>query len=199
MNNILTSPLPTCVTIDGCDYAVHTAFQVWIEAGRLIERIADLAAGGETAKMLAGDIARLLMLCYIRLPPTMDKAIDALAAFYVGGGFSAEPRRGSGSAARKPPLFCFEQDAPYIYAAFMTQYGIDLQAAELHWWQFRALFCALCDCRFTKIMEYRSIDISEVEDDAQKRFYRKMKRLYRLEDRRTAVQKDGAFAELFTM
>ena len=31
-------------------------------------------------------------------------------------------------------------DSPYIYADFMREYGINLSTAELHWFEFRALF-----------------------------------------------------------
>jgi len=195
--NILTQALPKAVSVDGCDYAVHTDFRVWIEAGRLMERIADASAGGDIAAF-AADFVSLLMLCYIDLPPTVNTAIDALAAFYIGGE-SASGSGGKASGSRRTPVFCFEQDAAYIYAAFMAQYGIDLQAAELHWWQFRALFRALDDCRFTKIVEYRSVDIGAVDDEAQKRFYRKMKRMYRLADTRSDAAREDGFAELFTL
>lgn len=89
-------------------------------------------------------------------------------------------------------MYSFEYDDDYIYAAFMTQYGIDLNSIEyMHWWKFRSMFNSLTNqCEFVKIMEYRSIDLKDNMPKEQKAFYRKMKRIYALpsmddEDKRT--------------
>ena len=82
----------------------------------------------------------------------------------------------------KTRVYSFEYDDDYIYAAFMTQYGIDLQDIEyLHWWKFRAMFHSLTNQNeFVKIMEYRSIEIKSDMSKEQQSFYRKMKRLHAL-------------------
>ena len=56
------------------------------------------------------------------------------------------------------PYFSFTQDAPYIYAAFRQQYGIDLLAerGKLHWWAFNALLKGLtADTQFVRILQIR--------------------------------------------
>ena len=78
----------------------------------------------------------------------------------------------------------------------MTQYKIDLQTADLHWWQFKSLFKSLDDNnKICKIMEYRAIDLSQIKDKEQKKFYRKMKALYRLPDLRSEEEKEKAMIE----
>ena len=47
----------------------------------------------------------------------------------------------------RDPAYSFAQDAPYIYAAFKEQYGIDLTEVEMHWWKFMALFESLNEDR----------------------------------------------------
>lgn len=45
------------------------------------------------------------------------------------------------------PIFDFVQDAGYIYASFLSDYGLDLyeQQGHLHWWAFIQLFRGLSE------------------------------------------------------
>ena len=81
---------------------------------------------------------------------------------------------------------------------FMHDYHIDLQDIEgLHWWKFKALFNSLSsDCKFIKILEYRSIDLSEIQDKQQKNFYRKMKKLYALPQSLEEKEKQALITEM---
>lgn len=92
-------------------------------------------------------------------------------------------------------IYSFEYDEGYIYSAFLACYGVDLfDVKYLHWWKFKALFMSLPqECEFCKIMGYRSMTINNKLPDEQKKFYRKMKRLYALPDKRTAEQKEKDF------
>ena len=49
----------------------------------------------------------------------------------------------------------YEIDAPYIYAAFLEQYGIDLIDARLHWYKFLALLHGLHDTELNRIISAR--------------------------------------------
>lgn len=81
----------------------------------------------------------------------------------------------------KDPPFSYEHDAGYIYAAFIEAYGIDLTKNRLHWWQFRALFLGLPETvLFCKIMGYRTMEIPPKMSKDKKRFYQRMKRIYKL-------------------
>ena len=53
----------------------------------------------------------------------------------------------------------FDQDAPYIYAAFRQAYGIDLfkEQGKLQWWEFVSLLGALpSDTRLSDIIDIRT-------------------------------------------
>lgn len=192
MANLLYDELPQCVVVDGTDYPIHTDFRNWIRFELLM-----LDSGMDEAKKAAA----LLALCYVKaLPPTLEQAAQAMTEFYMGG--AAQLRRrpqtggqdGQGAAAR--PIYSFEHDAPYIYAAFLSQYGIDLTEANLHWWQFKALFGALGeDNLIVKIMEYRSADLGKIKDKHQKAFYRRMKAAYALPDTRSEDEKEKQIAQ----
>ena len=83
---------------------------------------------------------------------------------------------------RAGKVFDYDQDDGYIFAAFLEQYGVDLeQVQDLHWWKFKAMFDALRpDCLFSKIVEWRSTDLTQVKDPKEKKFIQEMKQVYRL-------------------
>lgn len=49
----------------------------------------------------------------------------------------------------------YEIDAPYIYAAFMERYGIDLFKTDMHWYLFQALLHGLHDTELNNIINAR--------------------------------------------
>lgn len=97
-------------------------------------------------------------------------------------------------STHKNIVYSYEYDAGSIYAAFLSQYGIDLvEIPFLHWWKFKALFHALDEnLEFMKIMRYRAVDITKIPKE-QKDFYRKMKQIYALPDNRTEEEKEQDF------
>lgn len=108
----------------------------------------------------------------------LQKAIDGLLWFYRCG--VPLPKSGAGGGGKHERAYDFEQDAPDIYAAFMQAYGIDLNATDMHWWKFSALFGALPEsCKIVKIMGYRTMDISKFKGE-EKKIYQRMKDTYRL-------------------
>lgn len=169
--SILTQPLPVGAEIGGALYRMHTDHRTWIQF-----EVEMMEHGAELFKNTV-NAARILQLCYIDLPPTAEQALHSILWFYSGG-----EKQGAGSAGKKKTaVYHFDYDAPYIYSAFLAQYGIDLQTTQLHWWAFRSLFRSLNDTNMiVKIMEYRSMDLSKIKDKNQKDFYRKMKKQYEI-------------------
>ena len=84
----------------------------------------------------------------------------------------------------------FEQDAPYIYAAFLTQYRLDLSMTlnyDLHWWKFRAMFESLDEnLKISKIMYYRTAKTTGMSKQ-QRNVINIMKSLYALESPETSA------------
>ena len=129
-----------------------------------------------------------LQLYYKKCPKNIDEAINKMLWFYSCGKentLKADSKTGSSSEK----IYDFDYDDEYIYSAFLDQYGIDLNEIEyLHWWKFKAMFKALKeDNEIVKIMGYRSIDLSKVDDKKQKEFYKKMKKTYEIP---IAISKD---------
>ncbi len=167
------------VVIDGMEYALNTDFSVWIEIEQLIFCRKHLP---EEA------LAKVLTLAYPVLPENPGEAIGKLLWFYSGGKPSADGKKKSGFQA---PPFDLKEDFGYVWAGFLSEFGIDLSRSSLHWWKFLALLSALSeDCRFSRIVSYRSTDTSQIKDGNLRRFYEKMKDKYRLPDLRSEAERE---------
>lgn len=181
--NILVDKLPESLEICGQNCPIRSDFRTWIKVSRI---------------MLKGDgglkeISEVLKLVFYDLPPKLEEAMKAIMWFY------SPPKEKDGKKepeGTKKPVYDFDYDAEIIYSAFFQQYRIDLNTADLHWWQFKALFDGLAeDTHFMKIVQFRSVNLSDVKDKEYKKYYRKMKNLCKLPDMRTSEQKEEDFNE----
>lgn len=92
--------------------------------------------------------------------------------FYQAGEKAASGSNAESSSDAPATLpFDYQCDAPYIVAAFQQAYGIDLTREKVHWFRFRALFAALPeDTLMAKIMNWRTMDLSEYEGSMRVRY-----------------------------
>ena len=113
-----------------------------------------------------------------------DDAAKGMSRFY-GTGIDpkgAEKGAENGAEKDKAPVFDFEQDEVYFYAAFLSAYSIDLNTAKLHWFDFCALFRGLPDeCRLKQIIGIRAADLRKISSPAEKKRIRELKKLYALD------------------
>lgn len=186
---LLRGELPQRVMVAEKSYSIYTDFRRWIQAEVLLF---------EQQGSFVSKLPELLRLCYPELPDTLDDAIYGIVEFYNGG----KKQKKQVSKGKGQALYSYVQDEALIYAGFYQQYGIDLAKADLHWWQFKALFEGLSEkTLLAQVMKYRAVDISAVKNPEEQRFYRRMKELYRLEDKRTEEEKEAAtvsaLAQLF--
>ena len=112
---------------------------------------------------------------------TVQEALNGIMWFYRCGADETAGSETEEDTSGKDPPFSYEHDAGYIYAAFIEAYGIDLTKNRLHWWQFRALFLGLPETvLFCKIMAYRTMEIPAKMPKEKKKFYQRMKRIYKI-------------------
>lgn len=82
--------------------------------------------------------------------------------------------------------FSLKQDAEYIFAAFVKEYGIDLfeMQGKLHWKKFKALLTALLpNCSFREIVEIRASELPSGKGMGKRREQlRKLKQIYALKE-----------------
>ena len=151
--NLLMDILPEYVNIDGEEYFIDTNFR----NGIIFEKIAfsDIP--------IKNKVAQLLPIFYTeQMPRNTTVAMETIIGFYSCGvetkKDTAPQRRKNGNVVLKPKMiYDYFHDAPYIYAAFLGNYGIDLNDIEyLHWWKFHALFRGLpSSAKIVEIMGYR--------------------------------------------
>lgn len=179
---MLIDPLPECVKLGGEEYPIHTGFRTSI----LFELMMEDYTIPEEQKVL-----KAIELYYPERPPVrlINESVDGLLWFYRAGKNDQNINRNTSdessdesSENRVKRIYSFEYDDEYIYAAFLEQYGVDLEEIQdLHWWKFKAMFKSLRDdCQFCKIMGYRSMKITNKMTKEQKAFYRRMKAAYAL-------------------
>lgn len=177
--NILMDDLPDTVIVAGVkipivtDYRTGILFEQTLKDSVMpdeerLNTVLKLYYGNAVFPLLSGMSA-------------VQEALDSIMWFYRCGAEESAVSDSVDSSSGKDPPFSYEHDAAYIYAAFKEAYDIDLTKNRLHWWQFRALFLGLPEkVLFCKIMSYRMMEIPVKMPKAQKRFYQRMKRIYRL-------------------
>lgn len=185
--NILIDKLPCSVIVDNIDTEIVSDFRTSI----LFEQLMKDNSINDDVKI---ELALNLYFPKQYIINTVD-AVNKIIWFYGGGKDIKESSNKSSNSSKNANIYDFEQDADYIYAAFMEQYKIDLADIDyLHWWKFKSLFYGLNkDIQLSKIMFYRSVELTDDMTKNERKFYRDMKRLYALEDMRSEEEKEQDF------
>lgn len=174
--NILIDVLPTTVNIGGVEYPINSGFRTAV----LFELMVQDKKISEQSK-----IENALRLFYPEIPSDKDEAVRKALWFYSRGKERKESRTKNKTALafkESKAVYSFEKDAELIYAAFMSQYNIDLNAVDMHWWKFSALFDGLSEAqRFCQVMQIRTMKTSGLSQKEIKRI-NNLKSLYLLED-----------------
>ena len=175
--NIMVDPLPEVVIVGGMEYQINTGFRTSV----LFELLVRDKKIPDSAKIIG-----MLQLYYPQEPADKDEAIKKILWFYNCGKQEEKKEERNKTAKdfrQDKTLYSFEQDAPLIYAAFLAEYGIDLQDIEdLHWWKFSALFDGLSDDRkIRQVMRIRGMDTSGLSTKEIKRI-NDLKKYYALKD-----------------
>ena len=124
--NILVQELPETVEVAGEAVPIRTDFRAALRV-MLAYEDPELTPQEKQLVMLAN--------LYPELPDDVGAAIEAGIRFLNGGEV--------GPDEDGPRLCSFSNDANFIFSAFRQTHQIDLQAAELHWFEFLALFMDL--------------------------------------------------------
>lgn len=182
--NLLIDGAPKEIYVDSLKYNINYDFRY----GLLFEELMNDKSISDSEKFYLA-IKLYLDNQYIE---NYEEAITQIFNFYLCG---EKPNQKKGSKKRQNPVFSYEEDAGLIFAAFKEVYNIDLVEDKIHWWKFRALFDALPEsCQFRKVVGYRAIEIKNEMSNSEKNFYKEMKRIYALEDKRTLEEKEADFA-----
>lgn len=193
--NILLDILPDTVEVEGVEYEIDTNFR----AGICFEQLF-------TAPDIENDmkLATALVLFYGQtIPPNKAEALRAVIKFYRCGAEPTKPKATTAKSAigkrRMDKIYDFDADAAYFYAAFLAQYGIDLNDVDyLHWWKFMALFEGLKrDNELQRIMEIRATDPAAIENPKEKQRILRLQEHYRIDAGLTAEDKADIAGAIF--
>lgn len=178
MKELITfDTLPEKTRIDGVEYPIGYGYRTMMAIE--MEMYSD---HNDEQKLL-----NALNLFYLgNIPPNVTAAAEYMTWFFRAGKEAKKEESGDASGLRKTRRgYCFEQDAPLLYAAFRQQYGIDLRRTknlELHWWEFLALFEALDDgTKLAKVIYWRTCPLKDMPKK-QKKYIQKMRSLYALKE-----------------
>ena len=86
----------------------------------------------------------------------------------------------------KEPDMDFIQDMPYIEASFMSDYGINLEESNMHWWKFYHLISGLSNselgncCILNRIRNLRSMNLTDIKDPKERKKIKEAKEFFAL-------------------
>lgn len=181
----LAYPLTETVEIDGKTYKLNLSFDNVL---RLIDMLND--------KQL-DDITQIETGLYMLLGVELDYPIEKkeeifYQIFYETIGKEVEeniPVDLDGNPMpqqKEEEIYSIKQDAPYIYASFYQDYGIDLFEVQgkLHWEKFKALLAGLRpDTKFKEIVNIRTMELPTGKGtEKQRKRIKELKEYYRLHD-----------------
>lgn len=161
----LTDGLPDSLIIHGIEYKIKTDYRTWL---RLM------------------DTSDYKSLFIGKVPPRSKELIQEIQRFISRG----EDSKGEEDSS---PIIDFKLDADYIYSSFLQAYGINLLKADMHWFEFIALFKSLPEeTIMRKIIEYRQYDGKDEE-------LLRLKRAWALPEKLTEEEKAAGdyFEEVF--
>lgn len=169
MNNVLLDPLPeTWTNAAGETFQLDTDFRIGIQIC-LLQQDSELTAYDKT--LLIRD------LLFTDDAPTDAADIDRCLQFFMNGWNHDKP---SGKK-EKHRLQDFDVDQWRIYAAFRSQYQINLTTEEMHWWEFMGLLSALSECAYTRVIDIRQKDIKPKMDKDSRKALQEAKAVYTLD------------------
>lgn len=180
----LAYPLTETVDINGKEYELNLAFDNVL---RLIDMLNDKELSDFEQieiglEMIIGDslvdynIEKKEEIFYSIFKETIGKDTEEGQPVDIEG--NPMPQK------KEKETYDLKQDAEYIYASFMSDYGIDLfeQQGKLHWYKFKALLGGLTDgSKFLRVIEIRTAELPKGKGtEKQRKQMLELKRIYAL-------------------
>lgn len=149
---------PKYLDIDDIRYNINTDFRYAIEA----DRIARDTTIGDYERAL-GIICTLFGTEALNRPDHYEKLLKGAQKYLLCG----EEKQNDND---EKPNMSYQQDMDLIEVSFFSDYGIELDSKEMHWWKFNKLINGLSNselgncCLLNRIRNLRDIDLSEIKD-----------------------------------
>lgn len=157
---------PQYIEVEGKLYKINTDFKTAIKCNQIAE------------DTTIGDLERSLgIICTLFGSEALDdgktnselyeKLINLAKKYLACGEEKCEE-------SNKQPDMDFDEDYSYIATSFMSDYGIDLDNCEMHWWKFMDLMNGLSNsefgncCILNRIRDLRNFDEREIKDTKER-------------------------------
>lgn len=179
--NLFYEKCPNSININGKEIGIVTDFR---EIIRLIDMLKDATLSPNVKIHFIGQY-------FYERPDNLSLAIEELTAFIAMEQFRDREDKTvqleteiSEDELQEKNLFSFEVDYPYIFSAFLHDYGINIRTIQyMHWWEFRMLFDGLSeDTEIKQRIMYRNIDPGTIKDRDERRRIEKIQRAIALPD-----------------
>lgn len=153
---------PEFAEIDGRLYEINTDYRYALQCFKLIEdgSISDIERTIAVISVLFGKENENGEI--INIPNNLDVALEKATFFLTCG-------KEEKSIKNVKKDMDFEYDKAYIIASFMSDYNIDINNTEMHFWEFCDLISGLTEGSIlNRIRDLRNTDLSEYKDDKTK-------------------------------
>ena len=176
--NLFYEDYPTSIMVDGEEIPIVTDFRSYIQ---LFDMLKD-------SEMTSNEKLMTLRQYFKMTPQNFSHAIDALVDFMTMEELPKCGMQGNEETknddSKKKELYSFSIDYPFIFSAFLQEYGINIRTIPyMHWWEFRMLFDGLSEvAEIKKRIMYRNTDLNEIKDKEERKRIEKIQRQIRLPD-----------------
>ena len=119
-----------------------------------------------------------------------DSATEALRWYLNGWNHD-----NTGKKKDEAVVMDFDIDQWRIYAAFRAQYGINLNRASLHFWEYMGLLSNLTECAFTQVVSIRSKKITSKMSKDEKKAVLEAKKIYAIKKNEEYIETEAERAE----
>ena len=169
MFNIMLDPLPT----DWEGFPIDTHFRIGIQMCQVMDdrELTDMERYGMVSNLFFPGIR-----------PDVSGQREAIKWFLTA--WNHDRNRKAKDTAREMD---YDIDQWRIYSAFRNQYGIDLNTADMHYWQFMGMLTTLDECAFTRVIDIRTKKTNPKMSQAEKKAIAEVKAVYALEQREEKV------------
>ena len=163
---------PEYAEIDGKKYKINTSYKVAIKC----QEVATDESIGDYERTLA-----IIYLLYgdegIDNPKHYSKLLEKAKTYLSCG----ENESNEQELENNTPDFDYNQDIKLIQASFKSDYGIDLNDTEMHWWDFFWYLNGLTEnCVLNRVREIRTYDINQIKDAKERKKIEQAKKRWQL-------------------
>lgn len=181
--NLFYEDYPSSICVDGAEIPIITDFRDII---RFMDMLND-------DSMNPYEKTQCALMYFKEIPENLEATLMLFCDFINMSDLEDVSDQVRGNPGKD--VFDFAFDYPFIYSAFLCEYGINLRTVKyLHWWEFINLFKGLSEnTEIKQRMMYRSIDLESIKDKDERNRIRKIQNQIRL-PKRTVSDADIANA-----